>query len=71
MVSSLSVISQLANTIQADIVQMPSSRYRHVGLMRLAHLGPSGFAPWANVDSTLAPHRQTHRSDDGLMPCFT
>ena len=46
---------QIANTIQADIGQMPSSRYRHIGPMRVAYLGPSGFAPWANVVSTSAP----------------
>ena len=37
---------------------MPYSRYRRIGLMRVADLGPSGFAPWANVDSTSAPQTQ-------------
>ena len=58
-------ISQLANTIQADIGQMPSSRYRHIGPMRVADLGPSGFAPWANVVSTSAPHWQTQQPSIG------
>ena len=58
---------QLANTIQADIGQMPSSRYRHIGPMQVADLGPSGFAPWANVDSASAPHRQTQQPSSGPM----
>ena len=40
---------------------MPSSRHRHIGPMRAADLQPSGFAPWANVVSTSAPHRQTQQ----------
>ena len=57
--------AQLANTIQADIG--PSNRYRHIGPTRVADLGPSGFAPWANVDSTSAPHRQTQQPSIGPM----
>ena len=60
-------VSQLAKTIQADIGQMPSSRYRHIGPMRVADLRPSGFAPWANVDSTSAQHRQTQQPSIGPM----
>ena len=64
---SSSIPSQLANTIQADIGQMPSSRYRHIGPMQVADIGPSGFAPWANVDSASAPHRQTQQPSSGPM----
>ena len=46
---------------------MPSNRYRHIGPMRVADLGPSGFAPWANVDSTSAPHQQTQQPSIGPM----
>ena len=46
---------------------MPSSRYKHIGPMRVADLGPSGFAPWANVVSTSAPHRQTQQPSIGPM----
>ena len=35
--------------------------------MRVADLGPSGFAPWANVNSTSAPHRQTQQPSIGPM----
>ena len=61
------ITAQLANTIQADIGQMPSNRYRHIGPMRVADLGPSGFAPWANGDSTSAPHQQTQQPSIGPM----
>ena len=46
---------------------MPSSRYRHIGPMQVADIGPSGFAPWANVDSASAPHRQTQQPSSGPM----
>ena len=58
---------------------MPSSRYRHIGPMLVADLGPSSFAPWANVvstsaflnrpdaGSTSACHRQSHRPSIGPM----
>ena len=65
LIVGLHVLSQLANTIQAHIGQMPSSRYRHIGLMQVADLSPSGFAPWANVDSASTPHRQTQQPSSG------
>ena len=46
---------------------MPSIRYRHISPMRVADLGPSGFAPWANVVSTSAPHQQTQQPSIGPM----
>ena len=61
------MLTQLANTIQADIGQMPSSRYKHIGPLRVTDLGPSGFAPWANVVSTSAPHRQIQQPSIGPM----
>ena len=66
------VLTQLANTNQADIGQMPSNQYRHIGPMWVADLGPSGFAPRAYVDSTSALHRQTQQPSIGPMmgPCL-
>ena len=46
---------------------MPSSWYRHIDQMRVADISPSGFAPWASVDSTWAPHRQTQQPSIGPM----
>ena len=47
--------TQLANTIQADIGQMPSSRNRHIGPMRVTDLRPSGIAPlpWSIIPRLL------------------
>ena len=33
---------QLANTIQADIRPLPSSRYRHISSIQIAEIGPIG-----------------------------